>query len=328
MKKIAIVLLVLISIGAGIYIYGSSQSANNNKTDSLPNSIFSKAHPQWEYLVISFGKTYFTAPNETPETKTSGYSKLISYSKVGIVSAQEALGTQSQMDTLGKFGWELVGVVGAIGGDQQMLFRRSFDADRSIKEAEMIKAEGARLLAAQEKASKDQAAQEKIALEKAEKDAANAGGAELIDLDAVDAATARVARAVATNETRRKEEARLKDAISRIKEYAIADVKVTSSASAPNDSNVTAEVAVDGTTSLLKDGNKYRTSEVKALAKQIAVQLYKSAGLKQSASYYDLFDSYEKKVSILVTVKINFSNTTKVVETIQIGGVWPEHQNR
>ena len=81
---------------------------------------------QWEYLVISFGKTLFTDPTDNPETKAVGLSKLLSYSKAGVVSAQEALGTQSQMDTLGKFGWELIDIVGAIGGDQEMVFRRAF----------------------------------------------------------------------------------------------------------------------------------------------------------------------------------------------------------
>jgi len=57
---------------------------------------------QWEYLVVSFGKTRFSDPNSEPETKTAGLSKLLSYSKLGVVSATEALSVEWQMDTLGK----------------------------------------------------------------------------------------------------------------------------------------------------------------------------------------------------------------------------------
>jgi hypothetical protein len=74
---------------------------------------------QWEYLVISLGKVYFSNPVSDPDAKSSGLSKLLSFSEAGLITAQEGLSTQKSMDSLGKFGWELVGVVGAIGGDQE-----------------------------------------------------------------------------------------------------------------------------------------------------------------------------------------------------------------
>lgn len=80
---------------------------------------------QWEYMVVSFGKILFSDPSDEPELKAMGLSKLVAYSKVGVVSANEALGTQSKMDMLGKFGWELVGAVGSIGGDQELIFKRA-----------------------------------------------------------------------------------------------------------------------------------------------------------------------------------------------------------
>lgn len=108
---------------------------------------------QFEYLVVSFGKTLFTNPDDNPETKAVGLSKLLSYSKAGVVSAKEALVTQNQMDTLGKFGWELVDIVGIIGGDQEMVFRRTYDPERSKQEAVLIKEEGERLIVEQQEAT-------------------------------------------------------------------------------------------------------------------------------------------------------------------------------
>ncbi len=42
---------------------------------------------QWEYLVVSFGKVYFSDPVSETDIKTSGLSKLVSFSKAGIVIA-------------------------------------------------------------------------------------------------------------------------------------------------------------------------------------------------------------------------------------------------
>lgn len=102
---------------------------------------------QWEYLVISFGKTYFSSPTDIA-AKQAGQSKLMIFGPLGGVIAQEALSTQQQVDTLGRYGWELIGVLGSIGGDQQWVFKRPFDPDRAAKEAAQIKKEGSDLAAA------------------------------------------------------------------------------------------------------------------------------------------------------------------------------------
>lgn len=111
---------------------------------------------QWEYLVISFGKTYFSSAADI-SAKQTGQSKLMIFGPLGGVVASEALDTQDQVDTLGRYGWELIGVLGAIGGDQQWVFKRPFDPDRAAKEAAQIKKEGADLAAARDKAAKETA---------------------------------------------------------------------------------------------------------------------------------------------------------------------------
>ena len=136
---------------------------------------------QWEYLVISFGKTYFSSAADI-SAKQTGQSKLMIFGPLGGVVASEALDTQDQVDTLGRYGWELIGVLGAIGGDQQWVFKRPFDPDRAAKEAAQIKKEGADLAAARDKAAKEAAAKPVVP-----------PPTELVDLDAQEANAKRAA---------------------------------------------------------------------------------------------------------------------------------------
>ena len=281
----------------------------------LPQSLLAQARPgnpplpanrstgaQWEYLVISFGKTYFSDPNAEPETKTKGFSKLLSYSKIGVVSATEAITVESQMDTLGKFGWELVGIVGAIGGDQQMVFRRRYDPNQSRAEAIQIKEEGERLLAAQRQVVSEIAQ------------------ADFVDLDEVE-------RVAAITQTRVKEETRLRSAIDNLKNSTITNVKTLSTASTVNGSDVRAEVTVDGSAQLLTDGNKYRSKEAETFAKEIATAIYQAAGL---TSEYGAEQSYLNfalgEVKISVAVMVSNQGRQKIVATANTGGKWPERK--
>ncbi|MBK8302336.1 MAG: hypothetical protein IPK98_02525 [Chloracidobacterium sp.] len=145
--------------------------------------------PQWEYLVVSFGKVYFSDPMTDPEAKSSGLSKLLSFSQAGIVIAKEGLSTQKSMDTLGKFGWELVGAVGVIGGDQEMLFKRAYDEGRSKQEEELIRQEGEKL--------------RKILEDERTKSSLAVPATELVDLDEAE-------RIEARNANRRAQEERFK----------------------------------------------------------------------------------------------------------------------
>lgn len=83
---------------------------------------------QWEYLVVSYGKTLFGSPEKT-----------LAYRSIGLVAtAQEATEIQRSLDVLGRFGWEVITIVGTIGGDQQIVFKRRYDKTRSANEATAI----------------------------------------------------------------------------------------------------------------------------------------------------------------------------------------------
>lgn len=86
------------------------------------------ADAQWEYLVVSYGKTLFGSPEKT-----------LAYRSIGLVAtAQEATEIQRSLDVLGRFGWEVITIVGTIGGDQQIVFKRRYDKARAANEATAI----------------------------------------------------------------------------------------------------------------------------------------------------------------------------------------------
>lgn len=258
---------------------------------------------QWEYLVISFGKVYFSNPLTDSEAKASGDSKLISFSQEGIVLANEGLTTQRYMDTLGKFGWELVSVVGAIGGDQEMLFKRPFDENRSKQEEELIKKEGERI--------------RNLVLEERSKVAAAVPATELVDLDDAE-------RIAARNANRRSQEERLKQAAQSVTDYPMTIESVVSNAYSAKDTDVTISIISDGTNALLTDGNKYRSSEAKKLADSIAKAIVRAAGVKERESYgSDSSLGYMLgKVKISVEVVIKHNGKNKTVATSRTGGDW------
>jgi len=134
---------------------------------------------EWEYLVVSYGTTYFTNPLLDLEPHNAARSKVMLFSDLGLTLPSEAFSLQSNMDVLGRFGWELVGLVGSIGGDQQLVFKRLFDAERSSTEAERIREQREALIA------------EFVSAQSAnEADAPN----RLLDLDRVERAQATEAR--------------------------------------------------------------------------------------------------------------------------------------
>lgn len=277
-----------------VFIYGQPSAARNTAAKQ----------PQWEYLVVSFGKVYFSDPLTDPETKASGSSKLISFSREGIVIANEGVTTQRSMDILGRFGWELVGAVGAIGGDQEMLFKRPYDETRSKQEEDLIKKEGERI-------------RNLIQEERAKSASLQTVTTELIDLDSVESTEAR-------NANRRNQEDRLKKAAEAIKDYPLSIESVVSDAYSAKDTRVSIIIAADATTTLLTDGNKYRSSQAKQTADNIAFSVVGSAGVKQRKDYgLDSSINYSLgKVKITVNVIINFNGKKKVVATSRTGGDW------
>jgi hypothetical protein len=256
-------------------------------------------------LVISFGKTLFSDAEEQPEIKILGLSKLVGYSKAGVVSASEAMSVQQQMDVLGKFGWELISIVGSIGGDQQMIFRRSYDSRRSINEEALIRAEGERLLALQQKASVDVVPPEEQS-------------AKLEDLDEIEKKEKIVA-------AHRVGEMRLASVIDLVKQsYPISEV-VYSRLYPTLDSPLVATITVNGTSELLKEGNKYRGTEARDLALSVAGLTHTKAGLKPGYAGRDSYVNapYGSEVILKVKVVIEFDGKPTVVAKVEGGGKWP-----
>lgn len=210
---------------------------------------------QWEYLVVSFGKARFFDTSEAPEMQLAMLVKTGPSSQLGLVGAQEAVVMESQMDTLGRLGWELVSVVGAIGGDQELVLKRPYRADRSAIEKVVLSRE-AQLQKEKEAATPSAPVAEVAPVP--------------IDLDAVDAD----ARAKAKMEAVRSQAAELLVGL-----QAGSSFKGTAKVVEVN-KGVVAEmslrVRVDGTSSLLREGCRYRASEAKSLANRVQEVLTKS----------------------------------------------------
>jgi hypothetical protein len=96
------------------------------------SGVGSLGRPEWEYLVISFGKAYFGEPQKSSR-----------YGPITHQSWQEATAIQLSLDGLGRLGWELVAVVGAIGGDQELILKRRSDPTLLKKETDFLAKENA-----------------------------------------------------------------------------------------------------------------------------------------------------------------------------------------
>jgi hypothetical protein len=91
------------------------------------SGVGSLGRPEWEYLVISYGKTYFAEPQKSS-----------SYGPVTYQAGQEAVALQRSLDGLGRLGWELVAAIGVIGGDQELILKRRNDPALSKKETAFL----------------------------------------------------------------------------------------------------------------------------------------------------------------------------------------------
>lgn len=100
-----LILLVAILATSGCATNPLSASTGASSTGPVP-----VAADEWEYLVVTNGKVYFGDP--------------IKQASGSVAFSDEANGTQSALDKLGKEGWELVTVVGVIGGDQEFVLKR------------------------------------------------------------------------------------------------------------------------------------------------------------------------------------------------------------
>jgi len=225
---------------------------------------------KYEYLVVSFGKTPFLGPIES---KATGHSKVLIYSPAGLQLPDESVTTQAQMDTLGKFGWELTAVVGAIGGDQEMVFKRVYDPQRAANEARLIAQE------AKELADKEQ--QDRAAKEAESKSATPKGP---IDLDEVDAAQAESAYVEKVTKM-------IHDGAPIALGSGATLDQIEVNVTAPNYNGakhtIDATITIDGTAKLLKE-NFYRSSEARSLAQIYAQALQIATGISPDDAFLEI----------------------------------------
>lgn len=199
---------------------------------------------EWEYLVVSYGTTYFSDPLLDPDAANATFSKVQLFSEIGVTLPQEAVTLQRNIDVLGMFGWEMVTIVGSIGGDQQIVFKRPYDAERSAAEAERIKAERQELIdlyeATSSRSNTDEATERP----------------QLIDLDAVE-------RAQATEDRNRRDEGTVRGWIEAAAAtgFMLPDLVVVGRARSPDSSpEVSVTITLDVTEAALVGPGQYRRS--------------------------------------------------------------------
>jgi hypothetical protein len=277
---------IALVIGAeGIAAQSSTAIAASPATTTKPSAT------QWEYLVVSFGKAYFGDPMSSLD-KQAGLSKIRAFSQAGVMDAQEATHFQYNMDKLGRFGWELVAAVGMIGGDQEFIFKRPFDQNRSLSESALIAEEGRRIEEMEKAMEAEQAGKAKQSAD------------ELIDLDEAE----RMAREAESRDTA---EILLEQAVYEVaSKPLIQDLKIVCKEEMwPPSGRVT--VILDATAQLLKDGNKYRSSEARDFAAKFVQDFVKAAGLEPDL----LFSNDRNLIMIETNIAITYAGMSRIVYT-------------
>lgn len=270
-----------------------SASAQQKAAATAPATVAAQnASPhdaQWEYLVVSYGKTVFGNPEKT-----------LAYRAIGLAAtAQEANEIQRSLDVLGRFGWEIVTIVGAIGGDQQIVFKRRYDKTRVSNEASAI-LKGKEIylkdlldILEREKRVRDEAA----AIAEAERNKPR-----LIELDARDA-----------------EAIRAKLSAERLAIYTAAMSGTTwgpkTQIVVRADPKFTfVDVKVDVTETMLQDGNSYRKSDVSLwLKKQVVAGLKAATSEGWGSSFITVTASlvFEGKTVVVGSEKASYSPYTR-----------------
>lgn len=186
------------------------------------------------------------------------------------------------LNSLGQKGWELAGLTSHEGSIFQFILKRPYDAERSRQEAELKKAN--------EESKQPQP--------------------EFVNLDEVEKQSAQ-------KEREEKAKNRIEQAIRSIKEFSIVSLKINSSLPDSRNRSISGEVVIDGSRELLKDGNKYRSSEVDKFIRQAANEIFKAAGLKpRFASGEEVFTYYissRNGVNIKLSVIVNYKGVVKTL---------------
>ncbi|HNX58926.1 MAG TPA: hypothetical protein PKK43_07490, partial [Spirochaetota bacterium] len=114
MKKILVIVLLV-----SVSVLGFSQQ---KATTSATSAVIQR----WEYITVCFGKTYFNDAEKS----------LLYFGQEDLPS--EGTRLQEKLDILGMNGWEVIGIIGVIGGDQQILLKRLYNAQISDTEKKKV----------------------------------------------------------------------------------------------------------------------------------------------------------------------------------------------
>ncbi len=250
----------------------------------------------WEYLIVSVG-TFSDKEKLTVADKWLGRRQ-------GSIGFYQDTSTQNEFDRLGKLGWELIEILPVTVNDQpaipnsKFIFKRKFDAARSEREIEDSKQPA-------NKIKSDLPIKVKVE--------------NLVELDEAEFTNKQ-------NEVADKAKTRLEQAI---KNTGISSIVNLQTRYFKYNKQVSAEVVIDGTSALLKEGNKYRLSEAKKYVRQVATELFNKIGLRQISPNEDFFSENSGfrntgEVFINLSVVINHNGATRNVTGGYINGSWVE----
>lgn len=270
------------TLGLSLSQFAASQSKPQSTASApAPASIISTNQEiQWEYLVVSYGKTLFGSPDKT-----------LAYRSIGLVAtAREASEIQQSLDILGRFGWEVITIVGSIGGDQQIVLKRRYDKNRVANES--IAIFRGRELYLKDLIDIFERAR-KIREESELANAASRNQPKLIDLDAKEAEDKRLQL---TAEFITTAKSALND-VQGIKNPVIS-VRVLDSEGRFR----YIDIGIDLTDLMLKDGSTYRASEVKNWLNSVLLSSFKKT-----------FNSPTFNISIKASATITFNGKVEKV---------------
>ena len=159
--------------------------------------------------------------------------------------ASEAVDLQASLDGLSSLGWELISIIGSIGGDQQLVLRRKYEPSRSKTDSIAIAKQVDKLIAEYSTLAKKEAA-EKLRLDKL-----IATRKAPIDLDAVD-----------SNASYEKARTDAIGYINVLSASITSDIIISRTVTYDNGIGYTVTCQFDLTRDYLKNVNEYRKSEI------------------------------------------------------------------
>ena len=190
-------------------------------------------------------------------------------------------------------------MLGAIGGDQQIVFKRPYNEERSIQEAERILEEREALIAEYNATREAKPAAE-----------STSGVPRLVDVDAVE-------RAQSTTARNERDASRVRSLIetAAAQGFALTELTVTGRAYSPESNpDVSAQVTQDVTASALIGPGQYRKSLVDSSVEQFSIALG-GVGLFVTDRDFCTGNFGNGEAHITITAIINHDNTTSEVGT-------------